>query len=194
MAIMLDLIGSSVLVGMLVMTIMGVNINMNTETQKSMSEFHTQTEVIQLGRIFESDFYKIGYDITLGAGQHKIEIAETSRIKMRMNIWNIAGKKDSVEYQLGTLVSNSTNPRDKTLSRWENTGLVLINYSITRFKLTYYNANDQAMTMPISGIRLDSIKSVRIYLTLESPEPIGDDANTSYAGGYYEKLIYPRNL
>ena len=191
---MLDLIGSSILVGMLILTIMGVNININTESQKGMSQFHTQTQAIQLARIIETDFYKIGYDVTLGAGQHKIEIAETSRIKMRMNIWNVANKKDSVEYQLGTLVTVSPNPRDKTLSRWENTGLVLINYSITRFKLTYYNMNDQLMTMPITGAKLDSIKSILVYLTLESPDPIGDDAMTAYASGYYEKLIYPRNL
>jgi hypothetical protein len=194
MQVIVDLIGSSVLIGMIILTIMGVNINMNTETTKSMSEFHTQTEVIQLSRICEFDFYKMGYDYTPASGFHKITIADTSTVKFYANLRNIAGEKDSVQYQLGGLVLWSTNPRDRMLTRWENTTAVLINYSVTRFRLSYYNANDSIMWTPITGNRLDSIKSVRIYLTLESPEPIGTDSSTAYAEGYYEKLLYPRNL
>ena len=101
-----------------------------------------------------------------------------------------SGAGDVVEYLLGTTVSTSTNPRDKHLLRDENSSRISISYSVTRFKLTYYNARDSAMTTPVTGAKLDSIRSVRIYLTLESPEPF----DNTYAGAYYEKLIYPRNL
>src|SRR5437867_555455 len=121
MQVVMDLVGSSVLLGMIILTIMGVNINMNTETTKSLSEFHTQTEVIQLSRIVEFDLYKTGYDVTVAAGSHKIAIADTSRVKFYANLLNVAGKKDSVEYQLGTFVAWSTNPRDHILTRWQNT-------------------------------------------------------------------------
>jgi hypothetical protein len=50
------------------------------------------------------------------------------------------------------------------------------------------------MTTPVTGAYLDSIKSIKVFLTLESPDPLGDEIGTQYAYGYYEKWIYPRNL
>jgi hypothetical protein len=73
---------------------------------------------------------------------------------------------------------------------------VFINYSVTRFRLQYYNGNDSLLALPITGARRDSIKSIRVLLTLETPEPF----DTSRIGGYpyisaaYNKLVYPRNL
>ncbi len=187
MSIILDLIGAAVLVGMLMMTIMNVNINMSTETYKTTSEYHTQTESIQLARIMEFDMYKMGYGVTKPG---VFIVAETSRVKFRTNLYNVSGANDMVEYLLGTPVTTSTNPRDKHLLRDENSSRISISYSVTRFKLTYYNVRDSVMAAPVTGSLLDSIRSVRVYLTLESPEPF----DSTYAGAYYEKLIYPRNL
>lgn len=186
MSIMLDLIGAAVLVGMLLMTIMNVNINLNTETYKTASEFHTQTELIQLARIMESDLYKAGYFVSKPA----ISAAESSYIKFKTNLYNIVGRRDSVEYILGTPVTTSTNPRDKHLLRVENNSRVSISYSVTRFYMKYYNSNDSLLAAPVTGTWLDSIRSIRIYLNLESPEPF----DSTYAGALYEKLIFPRNL
>jgi hypothetical protein len=170
---------------------MGVNVNMTTETFKSTTEFHIQTEVIQLSRIMEFDLAKMGYDVTSG---RKIITADSSRLKFKANLWNVPGAMDSVEYILGGLVGISTNPRDRVLTRYENTSGVLINYSITTFRLSYYKADGTQLTTPVTGARLDSIDAVRILMTIESPEPLGTDATSQYASGYYEKLIYPRNL
>ncbi len=189
MSIILDLIGSAVLVGTLMMSILGVQINMTTETAKSTMEYHAQTEIIQLARIVEFDFYKIGYDVNSG---RKIATADSTRLKFKTNLWNVAGATDSVEYILGGYVTSSVNPRDRVLTRYENITGVLINYSITNFRLTFYNSRDSLLALPITGNRLDSIKSIRVYLTLESPMPLGDDS--TYASGYYSKLIHPRNL
>ena len=63
MSVMLDVIGAALLVGMLMLTILNVNVNMTLETFKSASEFHTQTELIQLARIIEFDIYKMGYGV-----------------------------------------------------------------------------------------------------------------------------------
>ncbi len=189
MSVIMDLIGSTVLVGTLILTILGINVNMNNEMMKSTAEFHTQTELIQLGRIIEFDLYKIGYDVS---SSRKVITADSSRIKFKTNLWNTPGSVDSVEYILGPHVASSANPRDRVLTRYENTTGVLINYSITRFRLTYYNGRDSMLATPVVGSLRDSIRSVRVYLTLESPEALG--ADSVYASGYYSKLIYPRNL
>jgi hypothetical protein len=162
---------------------------LTTENAKTTVEFHSQTEIIQLGRILEFDFNKIGYDIS---GVRKIVTADSSRIKFRTNLWDVPGRRDSVEYILGALVAYSSNPRDRVLTRYENLTGVLINYSITRFRLSYYNSRDSLLATPVTGNNLDSIRSIKIYLTLESPTPLGDDS--TFASGYYSKLVYPRNL
>lgn len=186
MSVMLDVIGAALLVGMLMLTILNVNMNMTLETYKSASEFHTQTEMIQLARIMEFDLYKMGYGITKPA----IILADTSHLKFRANLQDVAGARDSVEYLLGTPVTTSVNPRDKHLLRVENITHVSISYSVTRFHLTYYNGRDSVIPAPIIGSMLDSIRAIKIYMALESPQPF----DSSYAGAFYEKIIYPRNL
>jgi hypothetical protein len=186
MAVMLDVIGAALLVGMLMLTILNVNINMTMETYKSAAEFHTQTEVIQLARIMEYDIYKMGYNVSKPC----IVTADTSHLKFRANLQDIAGARDSVEYLLGTAVTTSENPRDKHLLRVENVSHVSISYSVTRFRLTYYDARDSVMPTPVTGFMLDSIRAVKVYLSLESPAQF----DSSYAGAFYEKIIYPRNL
>lgn len=189
MAVILDMIGAVVLMGTLMVSILGININLTMENAKTTVEFHSQTEIIQLGRIIEFDLNKIGYDVT---GVRKIVTADTARLKFKTNLWDVAGKVDSVEYILGGFVSYSSNPRDRVLTRYENTTGVLINYSITNFRLSYYNEGNVQLATPITGANLDSIRSIKIYLTLESPTPLGDDS--TFASGYYSKLVYPRNL
>jgi len=183
---MLDVIGAALLVGMLMVTILNVNVNMTLETYKSASEFHTQSEMIQLARIMEFDIYKMGYAVSKPA----IVAADTSYLKFRANLGDIGGARDSVEYLLGTSVTSSPNPRDKHLLRTENISKVSISYSVTRFRLSYYDRQDAIIPTPVSLSNLDSIRSIRVYLTLESPDPY----DSVYAGAYYEKLIYPRNL
>jgi len=193
MAVMMDIVGSLVLLGMVILMVMGININMSQETYKGLTEYNLHAQSIQLSRIFEFDFYKMGYSVSKPG---IIAIADTSRIKFYSNLFNIAGRRDSVEYNLGSVVPSSTNPRDRALYRFENTTQVFINFSVTRFKLSYYNGNDSLLGAPVTGALRDSIKSVRVYLTLESPEPF-DTSRTggpSYISTFYQKLIYPRNL
>jgi hypothetical protein len=186
MSVMLDVIGAALLVGMLMLTILNVNMNMTLETYKSASEFHTQTEMIQLARIMEFDIYKMGYNVTKPC----VIAADSTHLKFRANLQDVPGARDSVEYVLGTPVTTSQNPRDKHLLRVENITHVSISYSVTRFALTYYNDRDSVIPTPIIGNMLDSIRAIKIYLALESPQPF----DSSYAGAFYEKIIYPRNL
>ncbi len=193
MAVMMDIVGSIVMVGMLMLMIMGININMSSETYKSLTEFNLQTQSIQLARILEFDLYKAGYAVPRPG---IIAFADTSKIKFYTNLFNIAGRRDSIEYDLGSLVTSSPNPSDKLLYRFENTTKVFINFSVTRFFLTYYNFRDSLLPAPVTGTNLDSIKGIRVYLTLQSPAPFDttQSGGSSYVSTYYQKLIYPRNL
>lgn len=164
---------------------------MTLESANSASEYYIHTQLTQLSWLFEWDLYKIGYNVAKPA----ILLAEDDRIKFKADLWN-KGSTDILEYKLGDLASASQNPRDKELRRIENASNIFINLSVTGFRLSYYNARDSLLTAPVTGSMLDSIRAVRVYLTLESPDPLQslDPVDTTYTGAYYEKLIYPRNL
>ena len=195
MSVMLDIIGASVIIGIVILTVMNVNINLSDENYKGMVDLHTQTETIQLARIIEFDFYKIGYNVP-PANRPAITIADSTHIKFKTNLGDIAGALDIIEYGLGDYVLGSTNPRDRMLFRIENLTKVYINYSVINFKLTYYDSTDTKIPTPITGSNLNKIKSINVKLILESPEPF-DTTRTGgqqYAHAMYQKLIYPRNL
>lgn len=193
MTVMLDMVLASVLVGIIILTVLNVNLNLSDENYRGMVELHTQTETMQLARIIEHDFYKIGYTQTT---RPYITVAESSHIKFYTNLKDAPGAIDVIEYGLGDLVLNSINPRDKMLFRIENVSKVYINYSVIRFKLNYYNSRDSAMTAPITGGLRDSIRSIKVQLMLESPEPFDTSrvGGRQYTHAMYSKLIFPRNL
>src|ERR1700741_1573011 len=107
MAMMMDIIGALVVISMMVMTVLNININLNDESYKSFSEFKTQTELIQLGRILEFDLYKAGFRISKSDAitGEVIAIAETSSVKFYTNLFNTPGGRDSIMYGLGSGVS-----------------------------------------------------------------------------------------
>lgn len=192
---MMDIVFASVILGMIILTVMNININLTQENWKGMVELNTQTEAIQLARIMEFDSYKVGYRVPVAARPSFI-IADSEHIKFKTNLGDLAGAIDIVEYGLGGPVLNSKNPRDRMLFRIENVTKVYINYSVIGFTVSYYDSNDVKLSTPISGAALNRIRSLRVILRLESPEPF----DTTFAGGYqyasamYSKLIYPRNL
>jgi hypothetical protein len=197
MTVFIDIIGAMILVGMVIIAIMNVNINMSDENYQALMELHTQTEAIQLARIFEFDLAKAGYhvpkvDATTG---EIVSIADSTHIKFQADLKD-NGTINTVEYGLGSWNTESKNPRDRMLFRIEDVSSVYINYSITDFKLKYYSASDAELPSPVTGAWRDSIKSIRVYLTLESPDPFDTTRAGvySYASAMYRKLIYPRNL
>jgi hypothetical protein len=184
MAVILDMMGAMVLMGTLMISILGINVNLTMENAKTTVEFHSQTEIIQLGRIIEFDLNKAGYDIP--STTRKIVTADTARLKFKVNLWDVPGKQDSVEYILGGFVSYSSNPRDRVLTRYENITGVLINYSITNFRLTYYNEGI-LYYRPVTGNNLTNC-SIRFILLLKV-HSLGEDRPCV---GHYTKLVYPR--
>lgn len=193
MSIMMDIVGATVILGMLIITVLNVNVNISNESYKSLTDLNTQEQVIQLGRIIEFDFYLMGYTIPRHGA---VLVADSSTLQFRTNLQNIPGSVDQVMYTLGGAVTSSPNPHDRMLVRFENATKVYINYSVVRFTLSYYNRNDSLLATPVTGGWLDSIKSVKVQLNLESPVAM----DTTISGGYpyatamYKKLIYPRNL
>jgi hypothetical protein len=197
MTVMLDIVFSVVIFGMLLLMIANINITLINENYRGIVELHTETELIQMAKILEFDLNKIGYHVPSVAAStgERIALADTSRIRFYSDIKN-NGAVILIEYQLLEPNASSLNPRDRKLIRMENTSTVYINYSVTKFKFTYYDTRDSLMVAPVTNALRDSIRSIRIHLELESPAPFDTTTSSipSYAHALYKKLIYPRNL
>ena len=109
MAFLIDIIGSLVLVGVLILTVATVNINMNQALYETTFELNTQENLVELARTLEYDFVKIGYGATAPA----ITVADTDRITFKGDFVN-NGVVDSIRYYLGSTtapgVAGTPNP------------------------------------------------------------------------------------
>ena len=184
MGYLLDMIGSIMLIGVLIITVANVNVNMNQALYDSTFELNAQRNLIELARSIEYDFLKIGYRTAKPA----ISLADSDRITFKADLTN-TGVVDSVRYFLSSTtaagVASTPNPRDRVLYRLKNSEAQKgASLGLVQFHLAYYDSNGVATS------NLSLIRSIKVQLTVESPYPV----DSTYAGAYWEKLIYPRNL
>lgn len=187
MSTMLDIIGSVAALGIIILMVTSMNVGLTKETYKTNNTMQLQFEAIQLARILEFDVYKVGYR----AGSKKILSADSTNFKFKANLFDKANDTDVIEYKLMTpVIQVQTGPQYKQLVRMVNSDTLAINYNVSRFYFSYFTSRDSQLTTPITGAWKDSIKSIKIYLTLET----FDSIDSTFVGALYSKWIYPRNL
>ena len=190
MGYLLDIIGSTIIAGMVIMILMAVNINTTTSSAALLFTTIEQQKMTQVSEIIQYDFYKIGY---LVPGE-KIAIADSNEIKFYADIDNDT-EIDSIHYYVGytTDLSYTSNPNDKPLYRqrnWQDN--LLAEIPVVDFNLSYYdsigNSLDYSSLTSAAGRTL--IKSIKIKITVESDELYADEYRTSE----WKKKISPKNL
>ncbi len=132
MGYLLDIIGSTIIAGMVVMVLLTVNINTTTSSSALLFTTIEQRKITAATELIQYDFYKIGY---LVPGE-KIAIADSNEIKFYADIDNDT-EIDSVHYYVGytTDLSYTTNPDDKPLYRQRK---VCVRINKTQERLTFY--------------------------------------------------------
>lgn len=198
MASLLDIIGATIIAGMVILIIIGVTANLNQTLYTSTYSLNAQMAALTMARIIEYDFYKMGYNVNK-ATDTLVLFADTSRIRFKSDLLNQGvGAVTRMEYSLGGLVGFTPNPKDRFFSRIHGNSTINSNLGITRFRLMYYDSTGKQITTPISHIdSLKKIKAIKVTVNIESPEPViptSDPNKRDYIGIYWEKLIYPRNL
>ncbi len=190
MGYLLDIIGSTIIAGMVIMILMAVNINTTTSSAALLFTTIEQQKMTQVSEIIQYDFYKIGYLIP----GEKIAIADSNEIKFYADIDNDT-EIDSIHYYVGytTDLSYTSNPNDKPLYRqrnWQDN--LLAEIPVVDFNLSYYdsigNSLDYSSLTSAAGRTL--IKSIKIKITVESDELYADEYRTSE----WKKKISPKNL
>ena len=195
MHFLLDLLGSTLIAGIVFLLIFKLNLYSSSANFYSDNELRLQQNVKTLAEVMNHDLRKIGYKYDGTA----IVTAEPSRLQFYadMNAPGTYGHgtMDFVEYYLGdsTQASSTANQRDKVLYR-------ILNYTDTLggptlglvdFKFSYLDSRGVVTTY------LDSIRYVKAEFWVEPYEYVsnyltGQPDSSQFT--YWELTINPRNL
>lgn len=193
MSVILDYISAAIIFGILALTVTRVNMNINASLFQNTYRVNIQQAGVQLAHQIEYDFLKIGHHIK----GTKISNADTTSIKFYTDLTNTNDTTAWVSYSIGdtTQTTFTTNPRDFPLFREHKGVSVTQQYGLISFSIAYYDTFNVEMKTPINTtVRLDSIKSIRVKFTVESPEPVISFTDTTYSAINWEKWMFPRNL
>ncbi len=183
MSTILDIVGSFIVGGLLMLMILRTNMNFSEQTVESKLELSAQENISELVEEIEFDFRKIGYGVVNPA--LSITSADTSSITFLADLDN-DGTVDIVTYRLGPRneLRNITNPRARILHRIINGRPGGNSLGVVNFQLTFYDISGAPTT------DLTLVKTIDYFLQVESPFPI----DTTYARSTWRGTIRPRNL
>jgi hypothetical protein len=179
----MDIIGASIIAGIILVAIFGMNVNLDQATYNKTFTLITQTNCVTLARMIEFDFVKIGYHTPKPA----VRAAKQDSISFYMaDPTNPGVAWDSVQYYVGpaSVLGSTKNPRDRILYRVRNGVRTAANIGVTSLSFTYYDSAGVVTTIP------DFVKSIDVVFNVESPFPV----DTTYAAAFWQKRIFPRNL
>jgi hypothetical protein len=166
MAMMLDLIGSVVLAGFVILMGLRMNANLANSGGSYKADVVVQENLVSLVESIEYDFRKMGYGVS---DPTKVILrADSNAITFRGDI-DDNGVVDTVEWYLGGLVGSTPNPSDRILYRRIHptssggTSLAGALPGVTVFNLKYLNHE----SLPPTG--LGQIWIVETTLRVESP-------------------------
>ena len=188
MGYLLDIVGSFIIGGIVIMILLAVNINNSASSSVILFTTLEQQKVTDVSELIEYDFYKIGYRIS----NEKISVADSNEIIFYTDVDN-NNLTDSIHYYLGetTDLSYTSNPNDKPLYRIRNDSLVT-EMPVADFNLSYFdsigNTLDYASLTSSAGREL--ISSIKIKIKVESDEMY----DGHYRASEWKKKISPKNL
>ena len=185
----LDVVGSFVIGGMVILIFANLNISISVAASENLFSGIVQGGLTSATDLIEYDFYKIGYR---NSGNN-IEIADSNEIKFYSDIDN-DGVTDELHYFLGDAktFTETSNPNDFLLTREKNEEIPAASIPVVDFKLTYYDSLGQKIdyTLLSSQSERDKIKTLRVRMKCESADMIDDH----YEAVEWEKTIKPKNI
>lgn len=179
----LDVVGSAVLSGFLLIMIYHTNARMTETEFTSGNDLVVQENLVNLSKVIERDFRRMGYCLDQTKIPHPSQaiVAATAHSVKFLTDLNDDGSVDTLEYSVGTTsaVSFTPNPRDMLLYRLTN-GKNSGGWSIglTKFNLSYYDEEDSTLILPIAD--LSDVHKIQLQLQLESTHPYDTTIRIQY--------------
>lgn len=169
MAAMLDLVGSFILAGFVMLMGLRLNANVANSNNSYKADVIVQESLVSLVQSIEFDFRKMGYGVA--DPTTVILRADSTHITFLSDVDN-NGIVDTVEWYLGGSITSTPNPNDKALYRrvGQPSGSNLVGSlpGVTKFTMKYLNQDGQSTTL------LGQIWIVETTLRVESPWKVQD--------------------
>jgi hypothetical protein len=183
MGAILDLVGSAIIAGLLLLMLMSVNNNVSEFTILNGLSASAQENLVELATEVEYDFRKIGFRV--GNPNTAIISCDSTSISFRSDIDNDM-TLDTVSYSLGqpAQMTSTLNPNDRKLIRTVNAAQISSSLGLTLFRLRYYDSSGN------STWTASAVKGLEVALQVESPFPV----DTTYARAFWRTRIFPKNL
>ena len=182
MNVILDLLGASLIGGLVMLLVVNLNAYSQETKFASDADLRLQQDAKTLAEVLNDDLRKIGYKYNGTA----ITEAGQQRISFRGDIDN-NGSMDQVTYFLGSKedADATPNPDDRVLFRVVNNDTIGgPTLGLTDLRFSYLNSKEIATTDP------DSICYVKAEIWVETVLSVGDE----YPFTYWEMTINPRNI
>jgi len=197
----LDLIGSIVVFGWLLLMALTANTANNENVQAAHSDILVQENLVTITRVMEYDFRKIGFCLEphrIPDPTRAVLTADSTHFRFLSDVdldgTGPDGSVDTVAYAIGpeTELAFTPNPRDRILYRVvNNEPPKRVNLGVTDFRLTYYDRTNTVIPSPVTGADLQRIVSIQITLSVENvmgtqvveTAPI----NTQYTSAFWQQ-------
>ena len=179
---LLDVLGSTIIAGVLMLMLFNLNTYQTNTRMSSDSELQLQQNAKTLAGILNHDLRKIGYEYP----DVPFIQADSQMISFFSDI-NRDGTADVVSYFIGGAdeMLGTSNPRDIILYRVVNNDTISgPSLGLTSVRFSYIDQDWNNTTV------LSDIRYVKVELWIESIEKIGG----YYIFTYWEMTINPRNL
>jgi type II secretory pathway component PulJ len=193
-AVMLDLIGSVIIGGILLLTLFRMNDNASANTFNFTGELTVQENLVATIEVLEYDFRKIGYcedPSKIPNPVRAIIFADSTEIVFLTDV-DSDGTPDKMRYYLGEAseLNGTANPNDRMLYREVNDVPQGVNLGVTQFHIKYFDALGDSMNVPINTIPT-GIMSMQIDVTVENTAAY----NEEYRYAFWRQIrLASRNL
>jgi hypothetical protein len=179
MTVMMDLIGSALIAGFVVLMGLRLNAGLVGSTDTAAANLTVQESMVDIVRTIEYDFRKMGYG--LADPKFAIAIADSDHLRFRADM-DRDGDIDSVDWYVGTPVTHLPNPNIRVLYRRVNMGTpVGAALGVTQFRLRYLTQDGVPTTV------LSQMWIIETTLRVESPYRVADQVKTDER---YEDMRY----
>lgn len=189
-----DLIGSVIIGGVLLITLIKINDSATRNTYGFTGELVVQENLVTTVEVLEYDFRKIGYcedPFAIPNTKRAILYADSTDITYLTDV-DFDGIPDTMRYYLGPTseLSHTPNPNDRMLYQEINGDRAGVNLGITLFKLKYFGALGEELSLPRS-FPPTGIFSMQIDIRIENTSAYDEE----YRYAFWRQIrLASRNL
>lgn len=188
----IDVLGSIVIGGFLILTLLRMNSASSENTYHYTGELTVQENMVEIVTLLEHDFRKIGFceDPLKITPSHAIQKADIDDITFFSDV-DQDGNVDIVRYYLGpkSELTETPNPDDRMFYRSVNGKPIASNLGVTHFEITYYGYVGTPLSVPLNAPT--GIFSMQIDVRVENPSALDNEYRYAY---WRQVRLSSRNL